>query len=151
MDDTFVDETFQPSYNDELDFAEDAEEQHWHSEAIHHMAQYFSGRQLHCGGPIPPKHLFSEKNIGLVRDCDFEKGIDACHNILDANIAKKDRERTLLKAIYDVKRGGVPKHLHAGMVLLHFKFCLGLPFPEGIYEYTKVDNTVAIIGHAEGS
>lgn len=172
-------EIFEPELEDDStdevesidDKITDRLEKTWTRLTIQSIELYFEDKPFHCGGPIPPKHLYSEKNIHLVRDCDFGKGIEACHEVLSTKSAlglastnliglsmkqrlalqaraRESNVRTLLGILQEVKNAGMPREFHPGLILLHLKFCLGYKISEEVYSKTKLDPANALLRDA---
>lgn len=128
-----------PDFNGNTD-----EEDHWHNMAVICMEAYFGDKQLHCGGPIPPKMLFSAKNIALVRDVvrrktdGFAEMMDVIYGVLhecsplrydEVNLQKPWDIATVIKYMRDVHAYNIPKEFVPGITLLYLRFCKGYSVP----------------------
>lgn len=142
---------------DELEFIEEGTEflepvatvEHWNEMAIFCMEIYFKDKSFHCGGPIPPKLLFSEKHVTLVRDSvrNSSEGfgnvlatIDLLlhthsplrHDVVD--IQKPWDIALVIKLMREVQAYNIPKEFVPPLVLLHLHFCKGYKVTDDMIE-----------------
>ena len=132
--------------SDDPDFYDpNDEDANWNDLAIRCMTNYFTDQKFHCGGSIPPKMLFSDRNIRLVRDYvrknkteGFNTLVDMMFEVLhncsplrfdEADVHKPWDVATLVMLFKKIHHYSVPKEFVPGMILLHFKFCKGYEVP----------------------
>jgi len=123
------------------DFTGDvADTEHWHDMALVCMETYFSNKSFHCGGPIPPKMLYSAKNIALVRDSvrldaeGFGRVVDAFFKVLhECSPLRYDPVEhqkpwdiaILIKTFREIQSYNIPKEFVPPLALLYLRFCKG--------------------------
>jgi len=130
---------YQPNADEEKSFFDDDKTEMWHQQAVQQIKTYFENRSFHCGGPIPHSQLFSIKNVELVRDGDFDRGILAFHDILGQKAKSKTDIELLVAIMHEMRRSFIRKEFHSGMALLHLRYCLGYNLPDWVFTDTKMD------------
>ena len=111
---------------------------HAKSLAVKHIRQFFEGRRMHCGGPIPEKQLLTEGNIDMVVGTRMADAIDIIYDILesngmdgDATLDEESEEAAILLEVCNKECFGrrIPKIFVGGIALLYLDFCRGIRYP----------------------
>lgn len=103
------------------------------------MEIFFKDKSWYIGGPIPKSEIYSENNISLIFNSDFDsRTFDFIHKNCLSKIRKpKDfvddglswEVCFLLSLIKDMKSKSIPKKIQPGFLLMYFKICKGFEIP----------------------
>jgi hypothetical protein len=106
------------------------------------IQRYFSDKTYYCGGPIPQCELIGDSAAKTVLKTKFDdRTFDFIHAqclpLIAADPMFKDPTLTwpvhcLLEILEGMRSREVPIEFQPGMVLLYFKFCLGVDIPKSL-------------------
>lgn len=98
-----------------------------------YIAQFFKDKEMHCGGKIPTKQLFTKQTISLVLNSSVEEAIVISYYALEqGNMCEAPPEgqlgedvKLVLSILDQISGNRVPKEFAGGLLLLYIYFCEG--------------------------
>ena len=103
------------------------------------IESYFKDKFWFVGGPIPFKELFSDNSLKTVIRTPFDdETFDFIHEECLTKISQPPsyKEKSvpwsvtfLIQLLNEMKALGLPKDFQPGLLLLYFKFCVGVTIP----------------------
>ena len=97
------------------------------------ISLFFSGREMHCGGPVPSNRLLSNHNISLLTTTSLEDAVARSYiaiedfGLFEGQEDAYGKDISLVISILDqCSKFKVPKENAGGMLLLYLEFCEGI-------------------------
>lgn len=102
--------------------------------AKQHIINFFSNKQMYCGGPIPQKILINNKNLSLVLNSSIEETLPKIYLCIENSFTQLDSDSGLVaddvKLVISVlklcSKSGVPKEFSVGILAMYLEYCEGL-------------------------
>ena len=98
-----------------------------------YVDSFFFEKEMHCGGPINPMMLYTNKSLSKVINTSIEVGIPRVYYFLKCKkFGLKNRNgltgdvRLVLKLINECMELQIPKCFQAGIILLYIELCMGI-------------------------
>ena len=125
LQENFCDNSFLKKSNT-LDFAEDIK-----NLAREYIGNFFKHEEMHLGGKIPNKIMYSSNYVDLVIDADIASGVLAIYDALEKYELEEDEEiKLVLEILNKCASRGIPKFFAAGVAVMYMEICKGVDVTE---------------------
>lgn len=120
--------------------------------AKQNLSDFFGHKSYFCGGSIPDKLLYSKESLDFVLNTDFNYGVLYAQEFLIPQVPEPaDFHKQILwdvhlvlELLHESWDAGISITAQAGIILLDFKFCRGLPLSRREYlEWLRVVSIAA--------
>jgi len=117
--------------------------------AREYMQRFFNGRQMHCGGKIQDRVLWSERNISLVLNTNIEQGVQIAYAAMEeaeylptlqvaSDSFVADDIKFIIRILKQCAKMKIPKEFAAGIMLLFLEYCEGIDIEAGFNRKPKI-------------
>lgn len=102
--------------------------------ARQHMINFFSTKEMYCGGPIPQKILLNNKNLSIVLNSNIEVTLPKIYSSIQSNFTQLESDsglvaddvKLVISILKQCSKVGVPKEFSVGIMALYLEYCEGL-------------------------
>jgi hypothetical protein len=87
---------------------------------VGYLRDFFSGKDMYCGGHIHPKACSTDACVDLAMNTTIEVGVERAYGVM-----KRPDSGIVLRVFSECGRLGIPKCFRAGILLVYLKLCYG--------------------------
>ena len=100
-----------------------------------YIGRFFINREMHCGGFIPDRLMYSDHNISMVLNTNVESGVKLAYAAMeeaelfpvcvDSQLISDD-VKLVISVYHQCAKLGIPKEFASGILLMYLEFCEGI-------------------------
>jgi len=102
--------------------------------AKQYILNFFSNKEMYCGGSIPTKMLLTPRNISLVMNASVEATLSRIYSCIQPHFKQLDSDsglvaedvKLVISILKQCSKAGIPKEFATGILVIYLEHCEGL-------------------------